>query len=55
VIDGVPVFSHRREYIEELIIGHGFEPLKELRLWVGNGQAESEGLFFAFVTRKSDD
>jgi predicted TPR repeat methyltransferase len=55
VIDGVPVFSHRREYIEELIVGHGFEPLKELRLWVGNGHEESEGLFFAFVTRKSDD
>ena len=51
-IDSVPVFSHGKSAVDEVIARHGFEALKCLRLSVGSGEERPDS-FFAFVARKS--
>lgn len=50
---GIAVFLHQLDYVAEQIAAHGFEPLKAVRFFVGDEQAESADIFCAFVTRRT--
>ncbi len=51
--DGLAVFMHGREYVEQCIRNSGFEMLKDLEFFVGNSGDRYTELFCAFVVRKS--
>jgi predicted TPR repeat methyltransferase len=54
VISGVPIFSHRQAYLEELMASCGFEVLKDLEFLVGVDQIELRDPYLALVTRKTN-
>ena len=60
VIGGVTIFSHRKAYLEELMVSCGFESQKDLEFWVGVDRTERREPFWAFVahqtnTKRKDD
>jgi len=54
VISGVPIFSHRKAYLEALMTNFGFELLKDLEFWVGVDRTERREPFLAFITRQTN-
>ena len=54
VISGVPIFSHRKGYLEALMASCGFEVLKDLEFLVGVDQTERRDSYLALVTHKTN-
>ena len=53
MIQGVQLYLHSRELLDQLWVAAGLELLKELRLVVRTGRS-TDDLFCAFVTRRGD-
>ena len=55
VISGVPIFSHRKAYLETLLASCGFETLKDLEFLVDTDQTERRDPYLALVTHKTNN
>jgi predicted TPR repeat methyltransferase len=53
-IDGMQIFSHSPETVQQLLRDHELEALKEARVLVGNERDQPDGLFRAYITRKKE-